>query len=154
MKKFLLLVVVFLSLVSVGRCDVVGQIIGKAIDDNGNIIIQTAYFLDGQNVPSRYPQQAGVFYWVTRYSFQNFDGMDAKGIEARIQQDVDAFAQSLITKKYTAEQNSALDLGSLIGKTFTTTTAEIQLSPTKALTVKTDGTSIQKVLTPVEAIIK
>ena len=135
--------------------DVVGQVIGKSIDDNGNIIIKTAYFLDGQNVPSRYPVENGVYYWVTRYSFQNFDGMDAKAIEARIKQDVDQFAQSLIAKKYTAEQNASLNLDNVIGKTFTTKTADIQLSPTKALTVSTSGTSIQKVITPtVEAIEK
>jgi hypothetical protein len=132
-----------------------GTVIGTQQDENGNIIVKTAYYMDGVNVPSRYPVENGVYYWVSRYSFQNFDGMTPLQIEARIKQDVDAFAQSLIAKKYTTEANASLDLKALVGKTFTSQTAEIQLSPTKALTVNTAGVSVQKVLTPtVEAIAK
>jgi hypothetical protein len=146
MKRLLLALVL---LATPAWADVTGTVLSTTQDDNGSVVVQTAYYLDGVNVPSRYPPTAqGVYYWQTRYSFQNFDGLDAKGIEARIKQDVDAFAQSLIAKKFTAEENARLDLSTLIGKTFTSTTAEIQISPTKALTVDTAGTALPKVLTP------
>jgi len=150
-----LLIGLMLLIATPVMAEVTGTILGTAQDENGSIVVKTQYKIDGVVVPSRYPDEGQGAYWVTRYSFQNFDGMDAKAIEARIQQDVDAFAQSLIAKKYTAEANASLDLKALIGKTFTSQTAEIQLSPTKALTVNTAGVSVQKVLTPtVEAISK
>jgi hypothetical protein len=145
MRVLLGLIMVFMA--SVASADVVGKIVGVTQDDNGSIVVQTAYFLDGTNVPSRYPQMAdGTYYWQTRYTFQNFDGMDAKAIEARIQQDVDAFAQSLIAKKFTAETNASINLTPLIGKQFTSTTAEIQVSPTKAYVVDTAGTATVKAI--------
>jgi hypothetical protein len=144
-----LLVLIFMGLLVVPcMASVTGTILGTAQDENGSIVVKTAYYLDGVNVPSRYPVENGVYYWVTRYSFQNFDGMDAKGIEARVQQDVDQFAQSLIAKKFSAEENAKVDLSKIVGKTFTSETAEIQLSATKALTVATDGTAVPKVLVP------
>jgi hypothetical protein len=143
---------VFLMVASVGHADVTGTVIGYTPDENGNIIVKTAYYLDGVNVPSRYPMEGGKYYWVTRYSFQNFDGLDAKGIEARVQQDVDAFAESLIAKKYTAEENAKLDLSGMIGKSFTSTTTDIQVSPTKALTVSTTGFVSEKAISPSIAV--
>jgi hypothetical protein len=137
--KWLLTALIFLAVTVPAFANVTGTILGYQQDENGNIMVKTQYMVDGVEVPSRYPQQDGKYYWVTRYSFQNFDGMDARGIEARVQQDVDAFAQSLIAKKFTAEENAKLDLSPLIGKTFTSMTADIQVSPTKKYVVDTAG---------------
>jgi hypothetical protein len=147
--KYVLTVLMVLFAVS-AQADIVGRVISTAQDENGNIMVRTSYFDNGVNVPSRYPMEGGLYYWVTRYSFQNFDGMDAKGIEARIKQDVDAFAQSLIAKEFTKAQNLAIDLKPIIGKEFTTTSTEVQVSQTKAIVVGTDGTSFVKTLTPPE----
>jgi hypothetical protein len=132
------------------QADIVGRVIGTQQDENGSIMIKTAYFDSGINVPSRYPMEGGLYYWVTRYSFQNFDGMTEAEIESRIKQDVDAFAQSLIAKEFTKAQNLAIDLKPIIGKEFTTTSTEVQVSQTKAIVVGTDGTSFVKILTPPE----
>ena len=156
MKKFLFLLL-FLGLTATSFADVTGTIIGKSIDDNGNIVIKTAYYLDGVNVPSRYPQMTikdkdgkdvQVYYWQTRYAVTNFAGMDDAGILARIKQDISAFAQQLITQKYITGENAKLDLSKTIGQSVTETTATTKISPTMEWTVNTAGVKTEKAITP------
>jgi hypothetical protein len=157
MKKILMVLVV-LGFAQMCFADVTGTIVGKSIDENGNIVIQTAYYMDGVNVPSRYPPMAvkdkdgkdvQTYYWQTRYQVVNFAGMNEAGIIARIKQDVSQFAQSLIQKKYITGANATLDLKNVIGQKVTETSAKIQVSPTMEWTVKTDMTKVETAIVPV-----
>jgi hypothetical protein len=147
MKRVLILMVLIFSFATLVHADVTGEIIGKSIDENGNIVIQTQYKIDGVEVPSRYPQLDGKYYWVTRYSMQNFYGMSDADILVRIQKDIIQFGQSLISKKYVTEENTKLELKGVVGSTVTVTSADITVSKDLAITVKTDGSL------PVEKVI-
>lgn len=154
MRKILALVLV-LGICGQVFADVTAEIVGKDIDENGNIIIKTQYKIDGVEVQSRYPKltikdkddkDIQVYYWVTRYTVQSFAGMNETQTNDRIKQDLSQFAKSLIAKKYISEENAKLDLSKVIGQKITETNATIQVSPTLEWTVKTDGSKVEKII--------
>jgi len=169
MRKYVLGFLMVLFAVS-AQADIIGKPVKQAQDANGSIVVWTQYANNGQIEYSRYPapnsrpneacpaelwdnnkppcatEACQCTAWVSRYSFQNFDGMDSVQIEARIKQDVDAFAQSLIAKEFTKVKNGSIDLKGIIGKEFTTTQTDVQVSEVKAYTVKTDGSVVEKAL--------
>lgn len=155
MKKWVLCLVL-LFMTSLAYADVTAEIVGKAIDDNGNIIIRTQYKIDGVEVVSRYPKdEQGRYYWVTRYNIINFAGMTKAQIKQRVGRDIKAFAQNLIRQEYLKKANLALDTSDVIGQTLTETTAEILVDtdgdgiPDKKWTVKNDGSKVESDYTPV-----
>lgn len=162
MKKIALSLIMVLGLASFSFADVVGKVVGKTIDENGNIVIQTAYYKDGVNVESRYPKMTikdengndtQVYYWQSRYTVQNFVDMSQEEQEARILQDVSQFAQALIQKDYIAKANADLMEGQMlqgiVGKSITETTAKIQVSPTKEWVVDTSFGKTEQAITEV-----
>ena len=158
--RMILAVVMVLSFAVTAFADVTAEIVGKDIDSNGSIVIKTQYKIDGVEVESRYPQEGGKYYWVTRYSKQNFAGMDATQIQARIDKDIQAFGESLILKPFQEEQRQALktantafyniSLTSIVGHKVTVTEAKMIVDTNfdgvqdKEWTVKTDGTKNEK----------
>jgi hypothetical protein len=159
--RFLLSLILVLGLSTMAFAEVKGTVVGKLIDENGNIVIQTAYYKDGINVESRYPQMnvkdkdgkdVATYYWQTRYTVQNFADMSQEEQEARILQDVSQFAQSLITKDYITKANADLMQGQMlmgiVGKSVTEATAKIQVSPTKEWVVDTLGAKTEVAITP------
>lgn len=147
--KLISLILGFCLITACVFADVIAEVIAKDIDTNSNIIIRTQYKIDGQEVISRYPKDAqGRYYWQTRYNIINFVGMNETQIADRIKQDLSQFAQHLITQKYITEENAKLDLKNIIGQKITETTATIQVSPTLEYIVRTDGSKIEKIITP------
>lgn len=158
MKKGLLVLFLILGLARLCFADVTAEIIGKDIDENGNIRIKTQYKIDGVEVSSRYPPENGKYYWVTRYTSTNFAGMTKLQIAQRIVKDIKAFADSLIQKKYYSIANPALSNSTLfdtiVGQKLTETTASILVDtngdnkPDTEYLVKTDGTKTEQPYTP------
>ena len=162
MRGFICLVLICVS--SLAFADVTPEIVGKAIDDNGNIVIKTQYKIDGVEVVSRYPQENGKYYWVTRYSIQNFANMNATQIQDRIDQDIKAYADNLITQPFQEQQRRALktansnfyntSLSNVTGHKVTVTSAKMVVDTNfdgmqdKEWTVKTDGTKIEADYSP------
>lgn len=158
--KRLLFVLLMLAVCGVAFADVTAEIIGKDLDENGNIVIRTQYKLDGEEVVSRYPRdEQGRSYWVTRYTVQNFAGMDANATKARILKDVKDYSKVLIQKDYLLTANQSLDLSSVLGATNTETEASILVdenqdgTPDKEWKVKTDGSKTDAVYTPPTATV-
>ena len=164
MMRKILLLILMLSFFKFCFADVTAEILGKEIDANGNILIKTQYKIDSVEVPSRYPQENGKYYWVTRYSIQNFANMDATQIQAKIDADLNAFSESLITKPFLEQQRTALKdanttllssdlLKNVVGHKVTTASAKLNIDSNfdgiedKELTVKTDGSKIEKDIT-------
>ena len=151
--RLLLTSLLTILLISTAWAGVTGEIVGKTIDSNGNIVIRTQYKIDGVEVPSQYPKDAqGRYYWQTRYNFENFDGMTDEQIFARIEQDIEDFAKLLITDKYVRAENSKINLDSLIGRSVETNSATIKLSPIKTITVTTGGLSAVEITEPPPAM--
>jgi hypothetical protein len=145
--KLVALALGLLLMSSVCFAEVTGEVIGKSIDDNGNILIKTQYRIDGAEVPSRYPQENGKYYWVTRYTVMNFAGMTEVEQNARILKDVSEFAKSLITKKYVAEANGKLELKTIVGQKVTETTSTVKPTPTLEWSISTTGIIDAKAVT-------
>ncbi len=127
------------------------EIISYDKDDNGNIRVWTSYYLDGQNVESRYPKMDGKFVYCTRYTVFNFIDMNDDEIVARIKEDIDAHAENLIVKTFEEKNNDSIiqnNLSKLVGTTTTKTTATRKVSDTKEWVVKTDGTFTENIITP------
>jgi len=160
MKK-IWLVVLFLGFTSLCFADVTAEIIGKDIDTNGNIIVKTQYKIDGIEVQSNYPQLGGKYYWVTRYSIQNFANMDATQVQARIDKDIKAYGEQLILKPFreqlrvdlkTANQNlfNGDLLKDIIGHKTTVETATMIIDKNfdgivdTEIIAKSDGSKIEK----------
>ncbi len=126
MKKFLFLVL-FLGLCNFAFADVTAKIIAVDKDEQGSIRVKTQYFLDGIQVQSNYPPIDGKYYWVTRYSMENFAGMTKPQILARVKKDIQAFEKHLITKKFLQINNDIFVTGSqdIVNTTDTQATASM-----------------------------
>lgn len=143
----------------------------KEIDANGNIVIWTKYKLDGTVVDSNYPQSAtpprmacpaaywnttrnACTVWASRYSIENFAGMDSAAIKTRIKKDCKAFARHLIKKKFDEISNTNLDLSATIGTTDSFTTEDVYLDTDAdgvldtVWHVSSDGTKTEEPYTP------
>lgn len=156
----LVLILAFCLITSFVFADVTAEIIGKDIDNNGNIRIKTQYKINDVEVPSNYPKEDGKYYWVTRYSIQNFAGMTKLQIAERIKQDLKAFGEQLITKPFIEEQRILLknanqeffnstNLNNIVGQKLTVTNATLIIDKNfdgimdTELTCKTDGTKTE-----------
>ena len=106
MKKLFLLLL-FLALVTNCFAEVTAQIIAVDKDDNGNIRVKTQYKIDGVEVVSKYPQQDGKYYWVTRYDVRSFVNMTKAQILGRVKNDIRAFEDNLITREFIKINNDA-----------------------------------------------
>ena len=150
------------------------KIISTDSDENGNIRVWTAHFVDGVNVDSRYPkmkdaQGNDVFVYATRYNKQNFkDLADTKAMENHILNDIANHSKVLIQKEYDKkapktinqiridanraenEKFMAASLSGLVGKTVTTEDTIVELDTDldgtndKEIKIKTDGTKTEK----------
>lgn len=147
MKKALL-AILFLAFASVCFADVTAEIIGKDFDEQGNIIIKTQFKVDGVEIVSRYPKLDGKYYFVNRYTAVNFYNMTDEQIIAKIKGDLSQHAKMLIGKKFLAVENAKMALDDVVGSTITEKTSTVQISPVLELEVKTDGSKIEKVITP------
>jgi len=150
---FMCLAMIFLS--SVVYADVTSEVIAKGIDSNGNIRVWTQYKIDGKEVESRYPKIDGKYVWATRYSVGNFYGMTDQEQLERIDEDMKAHGETLISnpfrteiRKLTTDANKEVSLENLIGRKVIVKGAELLVDtdfngqPDKKWTVKTDGTKI------------
>jgi len=155
MKKFILVLVMCLVCTAV-HADVSSVILKKDIDDNGNIRVYTQYKIDGVEVESRYPKLDGKYYYVARYDFMNFikeDGtiMSEAEKEAYIELDIEIHKKNFTKRTFIKKNNLDIQqngLSNLVGKQGTTKTATIKISETIEWEVKTDGTKVEKIITP------
>lgn len=129
MKKLVVAVVMVLGLASVCFADVTAEIIGVDLDENGAIRVKTQYKIDGKEVESRYPQQDGKYYFVTRYRIDNFAGMNKTKILQRIKSDISSFQKNIILNDYFKKANDAFvkSGADLINITNTEKTATLDL---------------------------
>jgi len=127
--KVLGLVVGMMLMASLAWADCTAKIIGVDKDEQGSIRVKTQYILDGQEVISRYPQQDGKYYWVTRYNVQNFANMTKAQVLGRIKKDIKAFQEHLIIDSFMKINNDAFvkTADNLVNATNTETTANIDL---------------------------
>ncbi len=159
----ILFVILFLLMTVNCFADVTAEIIGKFIDDNGNIVIKTQYKINGKEVESRYPKdEQGRYYWVTRYSIQNFVNST---VSDRIDQDLKAFAEHLITQPFQNEQRTELqkansdfyneEMKDIVGHNITITSAKMIIDKNfdgkedTELTVSTSGEKVEKAITSI-----
>jgi len=149
MSRKIVLVLMALMMARFCYADVTAEIIGKAIDDNGNIIIKTQYKVDGVEVKSRYPVENGKYCWITMYNVTHFANMTEQEISEKINKDISDFSKTLIRKKFIEVANKTVNLQNIIGQTSIETKAIIQISPELEWEVKTSGEKIEKVITPV-----
>lgn len=164
--KRLVLVILFLGLCKLCFADVTAEVVGKSIDDNGNIVIKTQYKIDGKEVESRYPKdEQDRYYWVTRYSIQNFANST---VSDRIDQDLKAYANQLITKPFQDEQRANLQkanadfyndsMKDIVGHKITVTEATMNIDKDfdgkidTELTVNTLGEKVEKDITDITPI--
>ena len=132
------------------------KIIGVDKDEQGNIRVKTQYKIDGVEVVSPYPQLNGMYYFVTRYTVQNFAGMTKLQILGRIKKDIQSHEKSLITKKFLQITNDAfVNAGQdLINASDSIDTASIYVDANGDGTldtewvISTDGTKQDKPYTP------
>jgi hypothetical protein len=172
MKWFI--VVALLLFTTPAFADVTATILAVDKDDNGNIMVKTAYYVDGKNLESRYPQMmvkdsegkdVATYYWVTRYNCINFSGKTDIEKQALIDKDLTAFADVQITRPLQIAQAEKVKVANdtlikskvftdMVGHTVTVTEAKLQVDdnfdgkPDTELTVKTDGTYTEKAITP------
>lgn len=151
MKSILFCLILFWS--QVVFADVTAEVLSYKIDDNGNIEVHTQYKIDGVEVQSRYPQENGKYYWVTRYAASNFGSMTEAQIKRRILSEIDSQTNALVVKSFIEKENQNIinnKLGTLVGSTVTKTQAEIGVDndgdnkADKIWVVKTDGSKIEK----------
>ena len=69
-------------------------------------------------------------------------------IGAYIDQNVKQHCEGLLQRQANAVENAKIDLKSFIGRKVTVNSADVQVSPTKAIVVTTAGKSGEKALTP------
>ena len=155
MKKLAFFILFLLITVSC-FADVTAKIVGVDKDENGNIRVKTQYKIDGVEVKSPYPLENGISYWITRYSVQNFSGMNKTQIFTRIKKDIISFEKHLIIKKYLELANHDFISISqdLVNVTDTQSIASVYVDTDNNGTLdtewvlKTDGTRIEKEYTP------
>lgn len=161
MKRIILAVLFSVLVMGNGVADVVGTVAGSSQDANGNIIVWVSYAVDGVDVPSprnrdgvlEYPVINGRETLGFRTSFQNIDGMTQEQVGEWIDKNVEDHCKNLLTRKATAIENAKLDLTPYVGREVTVSSADIQVSETKAFTVSTAGKVSEKVLTPMVEVI-
>ncbi len=127
------------------------EIISYDKDDNGNIRVWTQYKIDGVEVDSRYPKINGKEVYCARYTVFNFIDMTNDEIVARIKEDIEKHAETLIIKTFTKKKNDSIaqnNLSKLVGTTATKITATRKISDTKEWVLKTDGTFTENIITP------
>ncbi len=127
------------------------EIISYDKDDNGNIRVWTQYKIDGVEVDSRYPKINGKQVYCTRYTVFNFVDMTDNEIVARVKEDIEKHAETLIIKTFTEKKNDIIvqnNLYKLVGTTATKITATKKISDTKEWVLKTDGTFTTNIITP------
>lgn len=138
--------------------DVTAEILSYKIDENGNVEVHSQYQIDGVEIESRYPQEDGKYYWVTRYNFFNFLDMSNDEIETYILEDLKKNAEGFLVQDFTKKENAkiidkfkSLDF---IAKKATATEAKIPIDFNKdsvsdeEWTLRTDGTKTVEDLTP------
>jgi len=131
--------------------NVTAEIISQDLDDNGNIRVWTQYKIDNIEVKSQYPKIDGKFVYATRYHILNFVGMTDTEIKARIQQDVETHAETLIRKTFIKKANQDIldsHLSDVVGTKVIKETTTIKVSEDKEWELKTDGTYVEKSITP------
>ena len=108
--------------------DVTAEVLSYKLDDNGNIEVHTQYKIDGVEQQSRYPQENGKYYWVTRYVASTFGSMTEAQIKARILSEIQDQVNALGQQKFLKKANKNIvdtKLGTLVGATVAQTTFEI-----------------------------
>lgn len=155
----LILAMIFSPLIV--NADVTAEILSHKIDDNGNIEVHTQYKIDGVEVPSRYPQEDGKYYFVTRYDASVFGGMNENQIKDRIlngrttdgADSIKSQCDSLLIKSFLNKENKDIadnKMKTLPGSTISSSQADIGVDTDgdgksdKIWVVKTDGTKIEK----------
>lgn len=160
MKRFGLIIGLVLFLTGNVFADVTAEVLSYKIDDNGNIEVHTQYKIDGVEVQSRYPQENGKYYWVTRYDAANFGSMGDADIKSFIQEDLKSNAEKFLINYFIKKENAKL-IGqkftdaTISGLTATATEAKIQVNndndnlAEEEWTVKTSGEIIKEsIVTP------
>jgi len=150
------------------------KILSTDTDENGNIRVWTAHFVDGVNTESRYPkmkdaQGNDVYVYCTRYSKSNLrDKATTKEKEDYILADIQNHSKVLIQKEfdkkapksmnqiridYNRAENEkfiAAELKGLVGKGITTEEVVENIDTDldgvndKELKLKTDGSKVEK----------
>lgn len=135
--------------------DVTWKVLKVDKDTNGNIQVKTQFKIDGVEVQSRYPTLNGKYYFVTRFSAQNFWEMTAQEKKDFITAELDKHAQALIAREYMKKENDLIITKDLVGLTSTVgtkTEAKVKADTDgnglndKEYTVKTDGTKTSKTI--------
>ena len=154
MKKLITLMVVSLMLIAApAMAEVTWEILSVKQDVNGNIEVHTQYKVDGVEQISRYPQEDGKYYWVTRFNAQNFIGMSDAEIKARIEIDCKEFADYLQKSNWMQVETDKIaesHLNGLVGSKGKVTQSEIEVDTDgdnkvdKIFTVKSTGEKVSE----------
>ena len=153
MKIALLAFYSILIMAGVSFADVTAEVLSYKIDDNGNIEVHTQYKVDGVEVQSRYPQENGKYYWVTRYVASTFGSMTDVQIKDRILSEIKEQVNALGQQEFLKKANKNIvdtKLGTLIGSTDTQSTFEIGVDndgdhkTDKTWTVNTKGEKLSE----------
>lgn len=173
MKKlfsFVFAMAIVVMIASIVFAEVTAEIMNKSVDNNA-IVIWTKYKVDNKTVYSNYPApgtpnrlscpeslwnstENKCSGWVTRYSVENFAGMNATQRRARIKKDIKAVQKNIIIQKYKSIANPALNLNGMIGETNTEESASIYVDNDQNGTVDTEwvvytnGTKTEQPYTP------
>ena len=140
-----------LIMAGVSFADVTAEVLSYKIDDNGNIEVHTQYKIDGVEVQSRYPQENGKYYLVTRYDAGNFINTTEAEIQNRILSDVKAHAEAVGNKEWIKKNTQDIfknRLTGVAGSKVTSVESRIRVDTNgdnitdEVWTVKTDGTKI------------
>lgn len=127
---------------------VTGEVVGQAMDENGNIVVKVAYEIDGVPVDSPYPKENGRPIFVFRMAYTNVVGMTQEQIGAFIDQNVKQYCEALLQRKANSVENAKISLAPFVGRKVTVNSSDFQVSPVKVLTLTTAGKTGEKVLTP------
>ena len=115
------LIIVLLLVANVAYADVTAEIISYKIDDNGNIEVHTQYKIEGAEVQTRYPQENGKYYGVTRYVASSFGNMNNPQIKSRILTEIEDQVNALGIESFMKKENKEITdnkLGGLVGSTI------------------------------------
>lgn len=118
----MILIIIFLIFIfpSLIFADVTAEILSYKIDDNGNIEVHTQYKIDGVEVQSRYSQEDGKYYWVTRYVASTFGNMTDVQIKERILSEIKEQMNALGQQSFLKKANEDIvnnRLKTLVGST-------------------------------------
>lgn len=130
-------------------------------DEQGSIRVKTNYVIDGVELKSKYPMLNGKYYWVTRYSSDNFAGMTKAQTLKKIKSQIRDFSKRLICTKFLQATNAEFVSNNqdFVNETDEIDSASLYVDENldgKAdaeWTVKTDGTKTSKPYTPAEIVV-